>query len=241
MKRKHEMSSRDYATELIESYIQDAGLKPDDRLPSERDMCAMWDLNRTTLRNAIQRLIDTGLLYSRTGSGTFVAKPKFVRDLKDVYGFSEAVRLAGRVPGSRMISAELREADKYISRHLHVPLGTKVFGLRRVRLIDGIPAGVETAYVNVKLCPGIENHDYEHESLFDVLHLDYGIKIISGDEKLSVTTLDSVEAELLGKEEGHPAIYKSGYTVDADGEPVDCYRTVALSEYVRYATEMTAR
>lgn len=241
MKRKHDMNSRDYATELIESYIVDSGLEADDRLPSERDMCAMWDLNRTTLRNAIRRLVDTGVLYSKTGSGTYIAPPKFVRNLQDVYGFSEAVRLAGRVPGSRMISAELREADKYISRHLHVPLGTKVFGLRRVRLIDGIPVGVETAYVNVKLCPGIESHDFSSESLFDVMHIDYGIKIMSGDEKLSVTTLDAVEAELLGMEEGHPAIYKSGYTVDANGEPVDCYRTVALSEYVRYATEMTAR
>ena len=241
MKRKHAMSSRDFATELIESYIAENELKAHDRLPSERDMCDMWDLNRTTLRNAIQRLVDTGVLYSKTGSGTYVAPPKFVRNLQDVYGFSEAVRLAGRVPGSRMVSAELREADKYISRHLHVPLGTQVFGLRRVRLIDGIPVGVETAYVNVKLCPGVENHDYERESLFDVLHLDYGIKIKSGREKLSVTTLDAVEAELLGMEEGHPAIYKSGYTVDANGEPVDCYRTVALSEYVRYATEMTAR
>ena len=50
MKRKHAMSSRDFATELVESYIQEQGLKPDDRLPSERDMCAMWNLNRTTLR-----------------------------------------------------------------------------------------------------------------------------------------------------------------------------------------------
>ena len=70
------MSSRDFATELVESYIIDNKLKPGDRLPSERDMCRMWDLNRTTLRNAIQRLVSDGMLYCRMGSGTYVSKPK---------------------------------------------------------------------------------------------------------------------------------------------------------------------
>ena len=241
MKRKHAMSSRDFATELVESYIDDMGLKPDDRLPSERDMCAMWDLNRTTLRNAIQRLIDTGVLYSRMGSGTFVAPPKFVGNLQDVYGFSESVRLAGRVPGSRVVFAVIQESDKSISRKLRVPLGTSVYALRRVRLIDGIPCSIETVFINMERCAGIEQHDFSREPLFDVLRWEYGIKAASGDEKISVTALDADEAELLEMEEGHPAFYKSGVVFDENGDPFEYYRTVALSEYIRYATEMTAR
>lgn len=241
MKRKHAMSSRDFATELLESYIVDNELQPDDRLPSEREMCAMWDLNRTTLRNAIQRLVDNGVLYCRMGSGTFVARPKLVRNLQDVYGFSEAVRLAGRVPGSRMVYSGIQEADKLIARNLQVPLGTEVFILRRVRLIDGVPCSIETSYVNTRRCKGIEQHDFGRESLFDVLRWEYGIKAASGDERISVTTLDAVEAELLGMEEGHPAIFKSGLMLGADGEPFEYYRTISLSEFVQYATEMTAR
>jgi len=241
MNRKHAISSRDLATELIEGYIIDNDLQPDDRLPSERDMCAMWDLNRTTLRNAIQRLVDTGVLYCKMGSGTYVAKPKLVRNLQDVYGFSEAVRLAGRVPGARMVYAVLREADKTVMRNLHVPLGTKIFDTKRVRLIDGVPCSIETTIVNTKNCKGIEQHDFGREALFDVLREAYGIRVTSGDERISITTLDASEAELLGMEEGHPAIYKSGVMMDANDEPIICYHTTALSEYVRYATEMYAR
>jgi GntR family transcriptional regulator len=241
MKRKHAMSSRDFATELVESYIQEQGLKPDDRLPSERDMCSMWDLNRTTLRNAIQRLVDTGVLYSKMGSGTFVAPPKFVGNLQDVYGFSESVRIAGRTPGSRVVFATIQEADKSIARKLHIPLGTEVFAMRRLRLIDDVPCSIETVFVNMERCAGVEQRDYGRESLFDVLRWGYGIKAQSGDEKISVTTLDAAEAELLEMEEGHPAFYKSGVVFDENGEPFEYYRTVALSEYIRYATEMKAR
>ena len=56
-----------------------------------------------------------------------------------------------------------------------------------------------------------------------------------------MTTLDAAEAELLEMEEGHPAFYKSGVVFDENGEPFEYYRTVALSEYIRYATEMKAR
>lgn len=241
MNRKHAISARDIATELLESYITENDLEPGDRLPSERELCAMWNLNRTTLRSAIQRLVDSNVLYSRMGSGTFVARPKFVRNLQDVHGFSEDVRLAGRVPGSRLVYAVLREADKFIVRNLRVPLGTEVFDLKRVRLIDDIPCSIETTIVNTKNCRGLERHDYEHESLFDVLREEFGITMMSGDERISVTALDVSEAELLGMEEGHPAIYKSGLMFDTDNQPIICYRTTALSEHVRYATEMFAR
>lgn len=241
MKRKHAMSSRDFATELVESYIIDNDLQPNDRLPSERDMCAMWDLNRTTLRNAIQRLVDDGVLYCRMGSGTFVAQPKFVRNLQDVYGFSDAVRRGGRVPGARLVYGEIQEADKSATRHLHVPLGTRVFALQRVRTIDGEPCSIETTIVNAQNCKGLEDHDFERESLFDVLRDEYGITASSGEERISVTTLDPIEAELLGKEEGHPVILKSGLMLAANGDPVEYYKTVALSEKLRFATELRAR
>ena len=51
---------RDEATEHIECYILEKKLPPHAKLPSERDMCSMWNFNRTTLRSAIKRLIVEG-------------------------------------------------------------------------------------------------------------------------------------------------------------------------------------
>ena len=52
---------RDEATEHIECYILEKKLPPHAKLPSERDMCSMWNFNRTTLRSAIKRLIVEGV------------------------------------------------------------------------------------------------------------------------------------------------------------------------------------
>ena len=238
MKRKHPMSSRDFATELVESYIIDNDLRPGDRLPSERDMCRMWDLNRTTLRNAIQRLVSDGILYCRMGSGTYVSKPKLERNLQDVIGFSEAVVQAGRKPSSSLVYAAEREADKSATRRLRIPLGSRIFELKRVRYIDDEPVAIETTHLSAARFPDLIDHDFSRESLFSIIPDEYGIDIDTGEEKISVTTLDDGEADLLGRSAGEPAFFQSGVILDEDGKPIEYFKNVVLSQYVRFASEL---
>ena len=240
MRRDYRMTARDKATELVRGYILEKGLKTGDRLPSERDMCEMWELNRTTLRNALRSLIEIGVLVSRVGSGTYVAPQKFVRNLQDTGGFSEAVRTAGRIPGTQVVSFAPREADKTISQRLHVPLGTPVFALCRLRTIDGTPAMLETTHVNAVLMPSLDSHDFSKESLFEVMRRGYGLVPTRGSEHLSVTQLDETESELLGVPIGSPAFFQTGVVTDDDRTPLEYFKAVVLSERVRFSCELVA-
>ena len=76
---------RDEAAETIECFIIRNNLCPHDKLPSQREMCAMWSFNRVTLCSAIERLTQEGKLYSRPGSGVYVAPPKIQRNLLRLY------------------------------------------------------------------------------------------------------------------------------------------------------------
>ena len=60
MNKSYKSRPRNEATERIEFYISSNNLPPYSRIPSERDMCEMWNINRTTLRSAIRRLINEG-------------------------------------------------------------------------------------------------------------------------------------------------------------------------------------
>lgn len=62
----------DVVAREIEQRILEGGLKPGDRLPSERELSAQLGVSRASLREAIQKLIARGLLESRQGGGTFV-------------------------------------------------------------------------------------------------------------------------------------------------------------------------
>ncbi len=201
-------------------------------------MCAMLDLNRMTLRNALERLSDFGVIESRVGQGTFVAQPKMTRDLQDTIGFSEAARNEGRTPSYRLVYAQMCEANKDMVKHLHVMLASPVFALRRVNQIDGIPVSLETTYVNARLCPGIDAHDFSHESLYHVLEEEYGVIPASGSESIDITRVDETEAELLGVRVGKAAFYQSGLILDAEGQPVEFFRSVVLSDHLRFSTQL---
>jgi GntR family transcriptional repressor for pyruvate dehydrogenase complex len=68
------MSSAADITEAIRGYVMDHGLGPGDRLPPERALAVTLDVSRPALREATSRLIDAGLLRSRQGSGTYIAR-----------------------------------------------------------------------------------------------------------------------------------------------------------------------
>lgn len=59
----------------IRAYIASGGLKPGDRLPSERDMATMFGVSRPSVREAMIALEGAGLIEVRTGDGTFISEP----------------------------------------------------------------------------------------------------------------------------------------------------------------------
>jgi len=59
--------------EQINSYIQEKGLKPNDKLPSERTLAATFGVSRNSVREATQHMERYGLLIRKQRSGTFIA------------------------------------------------------------------------------------------------------------------------------------------------------------------------
>ncbi|MBU1342072.1 MAG: FadR family transcriptional regulator [Proteobacteria bacterium] len=65
----------DQVFEQLKELIFRGKLKPGDRLLTERDMADSMKVSRTTIRNAIGRLVTMGFVEHRQGKGTFVAVP----------------------------------------------------------------------------------------------------------------------------------------------------------------------
>lgn len=230
---------RDEAAEQLEYFIIQTGMQPNERLPSERQMCQMWGLNRTTLRGAIHKLIVEGKLYSKLGSGTYVAPPKMERNLQDMELMASVAAKAGKTLTSRVLSMDVIESNKQIAQKLKVTLGHKIFCLSRLRIADGIPTLIETACINYDLCPGIERHDFATESLYHVLESDYDCKVTWGQEKLSITYTTEEESAALGIPENMAVFFLSGVTEREDGMPVEYFKGVVRSDQIRFSSVLT--
>lgn len=226
---------KDRAVEGILWYIQKHCLKGGDRLPPERELCELIGVSRTALRSAIALLISRDTLESRRGSGTYVCRPKPLNVFQEVYNYSSAVREAGLIPGAHVLASSTLRADDTLSRKANVSIDTPIFLLKRLRTVDGKPAAIETAYVNMESCGGIEKHDFAVESLYDVLGAEYGISVEHGVEHITITKLTADEAEILQAPEASPAYYEESLEKDRDGRTVEYVKAVILPHRYRFA------
>ena len=226
---------RDAAAELIECYIRSQNLSPHDRLPSERAMCEMWGLNRSTLRTAIRRLTEEGWLYSVLGSGTFVAPPKLERDLQDARSLTETVRDAGRMIRSQVLDLRITECSAWLSGKLGCAPGHPVFFLRRLRFLDNVPFTIETCYLDHEVCPGIENGDYCKGSLYQALGA-LGVNPVQGSEHIGITYATEEEAALLEVPEECPLFFLSGTSMNAEGRTIEYFKAVVRYDKVRFSS-----
>lgn len=238
LEEKDKNRSRDEALEKIEYYIIENKLPAHTKIPSERDLSELWGFNRTTLRAAIKRLIVEGKLYQKKGSGTYIAVPKLIRNLRDLRALSIIVWENGQTLSNKVLSVDVIESNKQITKKLQLPLGHKVYALSRLRFIDGEPATIENSFLDYNKFPNFIEHDFNIESLYSVIEKDYNIKLASGEEQIGIAYATADEAQRLGILEGQAVFYLSGVVYNDNAEPIEYFKSVVRSDMMRFASEL---
>src|ERR1700688_432541 len=127
--------------------IADGTMPPETQLPPEEGLIERFKVSRTTVRKAIQNLIERGLVEVRRGKGTFVAQPRITQELTELTGFVEDMQALGRTPTARLLDRRVVAADEAVAHHLAITPGTLVIRLRRVRLADGVAMSFDETYL----------------------------------------------------------------------------------------------
>src|SRR5437899_12079572 len=91
--------------------IVSQGLAVHTRLPSEPELAIKYGAARATIRRALAKLQDEGLIYSRQAVGSFVAEPRVEQDLDQLFSFTEFMAYRGMKPGTRLIRTQTQQID----------------------------------------------------------------------------------------------------------------------------------
>src|SRR5436190_1968932 len=136
-------SSRKTLTDAVQEELRNAifsgTYSPGSQLPTEAELGAMLGASRTVVREALRVLEEDGLIFRRHGVGTFVRKHPILKNLNVNYGITEMIQLAGFTPGTKHLALQHGTADQETAEQLHVPPGTAVIHLERVRTADNKP------------------------------------------------------------------------------------------------------
>ena len=224
----------DKLRENIEEYIGVNQPQAGDKLPSERSLAQMFQANRITLRRALQQMAGEGQIYSIPGQGTYVACEKFCENADGSISFSSSWNQAGHRVSSKLIHFAVADSNLKTSQLLGVPLGSRVYELRRIRLIDDIPISIETSYLLEEMCPGLNRFDFRRSrGLYQTLKEEYGIEIVQQQQNIRATKLREEEADLLCSDPGASAFYVSAVGIAKDGKSIE--RSLSVTRADRYA------
>lgn len=215
--------------------------QPHDRLPSERELCEAYAVSRMTVRQAIAQLMHDGLVYARAGKGTFVNEPKINQELRSLTGFSQDVRARGGVPSSRVLEAQLIPAANPPAAMLKLPLGTELVKLSRLRMSNGVPLAMETAYLVHELCLQILQHDFAVESLYSVLENDYHIRLVQANQTLEAGLADTVELEILQMTPPAAVLRMERLTYNDQDQPIEYVLSTYRGDRYKFRSALQPR
>ena len=108
-------SSIPYYVQLMEALgeeIEARRWKPGDQLPPEQELCTLFGVSRTVVRQALQQLEFEGLVVRERGRGTFVAEPKISSTslVHSLMGFYEDMEKRGIQMVSDMLEQGMQPA-----------------------------------------------------------------------------------------------------------------------------------
>ncbi|RKT83635.1 GntR family transcriptional regulator [Saccharopolyspora antimicrobica] len=211
------------------------------KLPPEPALAEQLGVSRGTLRKALAVLIEEGLLVQTRGRGTFVTagvlEPQIAQRL---HSLSEDFRAQGYALEVQVVSARLEGLQMTVQALLGAPPGTP--GLRLVRVFRGPqgPLAYLVNWVRADLCPGIEDVDFERNSLFDVLEKSYRLPVAEGRRTFSAELAREDVAEALEISTGSPVLYLEQVTYTRDGQAVE-YSDVWINSTAVKVTSLLTR
>lgn len=184
--------------------IRSGRFKPGKPLPSEEVISKRLRVSRMTARQALKALCSLGVAYSQRGKGTFVSELKLEKNFQQVLSFSEEMEARGSRPHSKLISSEVVVAGEEAAEALRVTPEDKVIRIRRVRVADARPMGLETTCLPQRMCPDLLERFDPRTSLYRTLSQVYGIHLVQADEVVEAGLANAEEARLLQIQKGSP-------------------------------------
>lgn len=225
--------------EALREGIERGDWKPGGQLPGEAELCRMFDVSRTVIRQALQEMKYEGLIVRVKGKGTFIAEPKLVESLvQKLTGFYQDMVERGHNPVTNVLKQRLTPAKSKIAAHLRIPPQTPVIEIERLRFVQEEPIVLVTTYLPYALCPEVLQADLSNQSLYALLEQQCGLTIARGRRTLEAVLANEYEARLLQVRKGAPLILLDSVSYLSDGTPIEYYHALHRGDRSRFEVEL---
>lgn len=156
--------------------------KKGEKIHSERQLMEKYKVSRTTIRQALSFLQQDGYIYKIQGKGNFVSNKPIDQNLNNFYSFSNEVLEAGKTPTSVLVSHKIIECNSRLSEIFGINEGSKLFNIKRLRLIDDIPVMLEETFIPEYRFKNFPFEKLNKVQMYKIFKEKYGVSFSSAKE-----------------------------------------------------------
>ncbi len=193
-------------SEILQGEINSGKYTQGDLFATERSLMDRFSLSCTTVRRALQTLVQQGYLYRKVGKGTFVRRPQFVEPLGPLSSFFEDMAARGLKPTSDVLIMKVLKADPSIATKLQILEDEAVYYIKKLQRADGEPIAVFESYWLRDVGEIFRNHDLRVTPMFKIVEDELGIRLGEAEATIEAGMVGARDARLLGIAKGKPVL-----------------------------------
>ncbi|HWR98774.1 MAG TPA: GntR family transcriptional regulator [Candidatus Methanoperedens sp.] len=226
---------------IIKEQIERGEWPVESQIPTEEELCRLYEVSKATVRIAVADLVREGYLRRRQGKGTFVCKRVIPEGLSMLTSFKEIMLEAGVVFETRVLAQTVMMLTDELELKLDVPEDRHIVYLKRVRLVGEEPVLLQESYLPHAVCPALLTADLAGQlSVLELLERRCGVRVTRVRDYIELAALAEEEARILGLPPGSPALLLEQYFYAGDAQ-VMYTRSVKRPERFRLFIELERR
>ena len=202
--------------DILKRKIESGEWSVGSQIPTEEDLCKMFNVSRATVRTAILELVRQGYLKRQQGKGTFIFRNVISEGLSMLTSFRESLFEESLHFSTSILARTVMMPVDDLDSKLDIPEDKHIIYIKRVRLIDGEPIMLQESYVPYHICPLLLEDDIEQTSLLDLFEKKYGIRITKIKNDIDIAYLNIDESRVLGLPENSAALLLTQYFYSGD-------------------------
>lgn len=188
-------------------------------LPSEVELSKELGISRNTLRHAINKLVNEGLLKRRKGYGTKVATKGISGRAKNWLSFSQEMKALGIKVHNFELHVSWKVPEKEVLAFFGLEPETRVLTLERLRGKENFPFVYFISYFNPQI--GITGTEDFGKPLYEILEDKYKVKASLSYEEVSAIKAYSFLHQKLDISQDDPVLFRKRLVYDVDKKPIE--------------------
>jgi GntR family transcriptional regulator len=188
-------------------------------IPNEVDLSNQLGISRSTIRQALNKLVYEGLLIRKKGVGTTVATGAVNIKIKNWLSFSQEMKSLGIPIRNFELHVSWGIPDEESKIFFNIADDTEILKLERLRGDSEKPFVYFISYFNPQI--GMTGNEDFSRPLYDILSKEYAVFVKLSREEVSARAADEFLAKKLRVSVGTPILKRKRFVFADNGLPIE--------------------